>query len=92
MRDYLGCDGQGMAWALSRAACASVADMAIYPMQAVLGVDGTHRMNQPGVGEGNWVWRFQWSQVGPEPAQRLRHLAHLCDRLPRPPGESHAAA
>jgi 4-alpha-glucanotransferase len=92
VRDYLGADGQGMAWALIRAACASVADMAIYPMQDVLGLDGTHRMNQPGVGEGNWVWRFAWSQVGPEPAQRLHHLARLYDRLPRPPGESHAAA
>jgi len=92
VRDYLDCDGQGMAWALIRAACASVADMAIYPMQDVLALDGAHRMNQPGVGEGNWVWRFQWVQVGPEPAQRLYHLARLYDRLPRPPGESHAAA
>ena len=92
VREYLGADGQGMAWALIRAACASVADMAIYPMQDVLGLDGAHRMNQPGVGEGNWVWRFTWAQVGPEPAQRLHHLARLYDRLPRPPGESHAAA
>ena len=92
VQDYLACDGHDIAWSLIHAACASVADMAIYPMQDVLGLDGTHRMNQPGVGEGNWVWRFQWSQVGPEPAQRLRHLARLYDRLPRPPGESHAAA
>jgi len=57
----------------------------------VLGLSGEHRMNRPGVGEGNWAWRFEWAQVGPEPAQRLRHLARLYNRLPRPPGEADAA-
>ena len=91
VQDYLACDGHDIAWDLIGAACASVADMAIYPMQDVLGLSGEHRMNRPGVGEGNWAWRFQWAQVGPEPAQRLRHLARLYHRLPRPPGEADAA-
>ena len=84
VQDYLACDGRDIAWALIRAACASVADMAIYPMQDVLGLSGEHRMNRPGVGEGNWTWRFQWAQVGPAPAQRLRQLAQLYGRLPSP--------
>ena len=91
VQDYLACDGHDIAWDLIGAACASVADMAIYPMQDVLGLSGEHRMNRPGVGEGNWAWRFQWAQVGPEPAQRLRHLARLYHRLPRSSGEADAA-
>ena len=83
VRDYLACDGHDIAWSLIHAACASVAGMAIYPMQDVLGLPGQHRMNRPGVGEGNWTWRFQWDQVGPEPAQRLRQLTQRYGRLGR---------
>jgi len=49
-------------------------------MQDVLGLPGQHRMNRPGVGEGNWTWRFQWDQVGPEPARRLRQLTQRYGR------------
>jgi 4-alpha-glucanotransferase len=68
-------------WNLIRAACASVADTAICPMQDVLGLDGRHRMNFPGKGEGNWAWRFGWDQVPADTAPRLRRMARLYDRL-----------
>ncbi len=81
LRDYLACDGQAVHWDLIRAACASVADTAIYPMQDVLGLDGSHRMNFPGKGDGNWAWRFGWHQVPADTAQRLRRMAQLYERL-----------
>ncbi len=39
------------------------ANLAIIPMQDILGLDGTHRMNVPGTSTGNWHWRFDWSQL-----------------------------
>jgi len=80
LREYLGTDAGAVHWDLIRAACASVADSAIYPMQDVMGLDGTHRMNFPGKGEGNWAWRFSWPDVPPEAAARLQRLCQLYDR------------
>lgn len=77
---YLGCDGREMHWDLIRAACASVADTAIIPLQDVLGLGGEHRMNLPGRGEGYWEWRFEWAQVRPEHAPRLAALCRLYGR------------
>jgi 4-alpha-glucanotransferase len=80
-RGYLGTDGHDMPWALIRAACASVADTAIYPLQDVLALPSECRMNFPGRAEGWWEWRFQWSQVHPWHAQRLREMCRLYGRL-----------
>jgi 4-alpha-glucanotransferase len=81
LREYLATDGRTVHWDLIRAACSSVADTAIYPMQDVLGLDGAHRMNFPGKGDGNWAWRFGWDQVPADIAQRLRRMAQLYERL-----------
>ena len=43
---------------LSRAAYASVADLVVLPMQDLLGLDETHRMNKPAAIAGNWSWRL----------------------------------
>lgn len=80
VRDYFGSDAREIHWDLLRAACASVADTAIHPLQDVLGLDGASRMNFPGFGEGYWVWRFGWEQVQPAHAERLAHLVRLYRR------------
>jgi 4-alpha-glucanotransferase len=80
VRAYLGCDGHEIHWDLIRAACASVADTAIHPMQDVLGLSSEHRMNFPGQDNGWWAWRFDWSQVEPWHAQRLGRLTALYRR------------
>lgn len=41
----------------------SKAQLAIIPMQDLLGLDASHRMNIPGTCTGNWHWRFNWQQV-----------------------------
>jgi len=80
--DYLGQPGEPMPWPLIRCALASVACLAIVPMQDVLALDGTHRMNRPGTCEGNWDWRFDWSRIDPGLPARLRHLVRLYGRAP----------
>lgn len=79
--DYLGTDGHDVAWDLVRAACASVADSAVYPMQDLMNLGTEHRMNFPGTGTGNWTWRFVWDDVGSDTAARLRRLCQLYERL-----------
>jgi 4-alpha-glucanotransferase len=69
-----------MPWPLVRAALASRAHLAIVPMQDVLARNGAHRMNVPGTSEGNWVWRFEWGQVDPGVAGRLRGMIRLYGR------------
>ncbi len=74
VRDYLGLPSEPMPWPLIRAALESVAQLAMVPMQDLLGLDTQHRMNRPGTPEGNWLWRFDWSQVPAELAPQLRVL------------------
>jgi 4-alpha-glucanotransferase len=80
VRDYLGIETAGMPWPLMRAALASVAQIAVLPMQDVLGLDASHRMNIPGVAEDNWRWRFQWEQLLPGYGERLRDWVRLYGR------------
>ena len=80
VRDVLATDAREIHWDLIRAACASVADTAIYPLQDVLGLGPAERMNFPGKGTGYWEWRFAWDQVRPEHAQRLAHLCRIFRR------------
>ncbi|MBK1649591.1 4-alpha-glucanotransferase [Rhabdochromatium marinum] len=74
--------GEPMPWPLIRSALASTANLAILPMQDVLALDGSARMNRPGTTSGNWTWRFDWTQVDPTLADRLRHLVSLYGRQP----------
>ena len=69
-------------WRMIQAASNSVAAMAIFPMQDVLGLDGSHRTNLPGTTEGNWAWRFDWDMVGPEPGRTLGRISAASGRAP----------
>jgi 4-alpha-glucanotransferase len=80
LREYLACDGHSVHWDLIRAACASVADTAVHPMQDVLGLGAEHRMNFPGTATGNWTWRFCWDMVAPDVAARLYRYGQLYGR------------
>jgi 4-alpha-glucanotransferase len=84
--DYLGCPVNDMPWPLNRAALASVARLAVLPMQDILGLGKGHRMNTPGTTEGNWQWRFEWSQLEDATRERFRHLVHLYGRQPEETG------
>lgn len=78
--DYLLASSESMPWLLIRAALASVAKLAVIPMQDLLALGAEHRMNRPGTTQNNWVWRFQWEQVDAALATRLKTLIQLYKR------------
>ena len=81
--DYLGHDREGAHWQLIRAAFTSPSQLAVVPMQDVLGLGSEARMNVPGRADGNWSWRVPPGLPrGDEPA-RLRKLVVVSGRLPR---------
>lgn len=77
---YLASPREPMPWPLIRSALSSVSQLALIPMQDFLALDDIHRMNRPGTTEGNWKWRFDWSQVTPDIAERVRNLVYLYGR------------
>jgi 4-alpha-glucanotransferase len=81
---YLGSDGAQIHWDLIRLALASVADMAVVPLQDVLGLGSEARMNRPGEEEGNWRWRLRRGQLTDELARRLREATVRAGRAPAP--------
>ena len=80
LRRYFNTDGGDVCWTLIRACFASVADKAIVPMQDVLSLDSWARTNTPGVGEGNWSWRFTEQDMSDQLAARLYETAKLYGR------------
>jgi 4-alpha-glucanotransferase len=57
VRCYLPAVEDNIAWDLLRTAWASVAELAVAPLQDVLALPTAARMNYPGRAEGNWRWR-----------------------------------
>jgi len=82
-RNYLGTPDGEIHWALLRAALASVANLAIFPIQDALGLGSEARMNTPGTVEGNWAFRVDAAQLTPDLAGRLRALSGMYERSPR---------
>ncbi|MCK4744193.1 MAG: 4-alpha-glucanotransferase [Sulfuriflexus sp.] len=80
VNDYFSCSERDMPWPMVRATLASVAQTAIVPMQDILGLDNSARMNVPGVPKGNWQWRFNWGQVPENLSQDLLKMNKLYGR------------
>ena len=55
-------------------------DVAIMPLQDVLGLDDAARMNVPGVAEGNWSWQAAWEDVAAATG-RLTQIAQASGRF-----------
>jgi len=77
---YLASDGREIHWDFIRAALASVADTAIYPMQDVLGLGSQARMNVPSKPAGNWRWRLLEDQLTEACGSRLLDMTLLYGR------------
>ena len=60
----------------------SVADVAIVPLQDVLGLGSDARMNTPGRAEGNWAWRCRGGALTPALGRRLHEITEIYGRLP----------
>jgi 4-alpha-glucanotransferase len=83
VRVYLSSDGHDIAWKMLEAVARSAARTAIMPMQDLLGLDSSARMNIPGVGSGNWSWRLREGQATPALASRLAALTQRTGRSDR---------
>lgn len=80
--EYLGNPDVPMPRALTECALASVARLAMLPMQDIMGLGHGHRMNTPGtLGGGNWRWRFEWDQLTSETAIWLSRQVRKFDRI-----------
>ncbi|HMK29071.1 MAG TPA: 4-alpha-glucanotransferase, partial [Terriglobales bacterium] len=79
-RAYLGFDTQPVNWVFIRAVMASVAGVAIVPLQDVLGLGSEARMNLPGTVSGNWKWRYQPGDLTEEIQRQLKSLTATYDR------------
>lgn len=80
---YFSLGGSKSSWPLVRAAFASVARLAVIPMQDLLDLDAEARMNRPGTPDGNWQWRFtdeQMLHLAVEKTALLREWHELFDR------------
>jgi 4-alpha-glucanotransferase len=82
--EYLGLPNEPMPWPLIRAAYASVASTAVIPLQDVLVLGASCRMNTPGTTQDNWRWRFDWTQVPADLSARLRRMGEVYGRAPAP--------
>ena len=63
-----------------RLAYASVAKLAVVPMQDVLGLDDENRMNIPATTENNWTWRLKPKQFKVHHLHWLSSMTHRYNR------------
>ena len=80
-RRYLDRDGSTFAWDLIRACWASVAVLALAPMQDFLDLGNEARMNYPGNPSGNWKWRMGENDLSEELKERIYELNFIYDRM-----------
>jgi 4-alpha-glucanotransferase len=80
VKSFLQRDGQEIHWSLIQAVLTSVANIAVIPVQDVLGLGSEARMNLPGEAKGNWRWRLQNDQINRDTVRRLRDLTAVSGR------------
>ena len=78
---YLGTDD--VVSGFVRTLLSSVPKLVVLPMQDLLGLGSSARMNTPGTVVGNWTWAMEWSQVPPDLAERIRTAAQRYGRVAR---------
>lgn len=74
-------DDEPFNWGLIRTAYESKADLAVIPMQDLLGLGKEARMNTPSTLGGNWTWRVAKADLTPELAEKLRTMSVNSGRL-----------
>ena len=88
IHEVLHCNPADMPAALIDAVWHSPARVAMLPLQDLLGLGSEARMNIPGTAEGNWAWRFDWSQLQAGFAMEWRAHAAASGRLRIKSGEA----
>lgn len=71
-----------MPWPLIHTTLASASNTAIIPMQDILELDETCRMNIPGsINNQNWKWRFDWDQINAKTKKDIADLIKAYNRI-----------
>ena len=84
VREYINCYEQPVndcVWALIRTALASVADLAIIPIQDYLCLGNEARMNAPSTLGDNWKWRMTTGQLNEITLYHIREVTRIYGRL-----------
>jgi 4-alpha-glucanotransferase len=71
---YSSSNGENIHWDFLRLAMSSVADMCIYSLQDIMGLDTESRMNMPSKPDGNWEWRFTNDMLTTELKNKLLQM------------------
>ena len=77
---YLGSTKKDFVWDMIRGAEASVADLCLLPVQDILDLGSSARMNMPSRADGNWSWRCPEDALTAEIAGKLAAIAEVTDR------------
>ena len=72
---------EGYNWGMMRAAWSSVADMAIVPMQDLIGLGSEARINIPSTLGENWKWRALEGQITKDLAKKLYKYMQMYGRI-----------
>lgn len=74
MKEYCGRIDEGIAKSLMCLARSSVADIAIAPLQDILGLGEKAHINMHGTQSGNWLWKFKKRVFTDKHAEWLANL------------------
>jgi len=88
----LACGPDDMPGALLRSVWHSSAEIAIFPLQDLIGLGSASRMNIPASTSGNWVWRFDWNEVPAGLAADCRRHAIEAGRYPAPVSRAYSVS
>ncbi len=80
LQEYLQHEISDVCWDMISLAYDSKADMVIIPMQDILGLDNSARMNTPGKTEDNWQWRMRSEQLSEQISHKLKLVKKNIDR------------
>ncbi len=79
--DYIECIGnKGIHWSMISLAMSSVAKMAVFPAQDILGLGTSAKMNTPGTVDNNWAWRYTEGALHDGITGHLRYITYLYGR------------
>jgi len=83
LKDYSGVkvdSNEHCVWVLIQMAMASVSFLCVLPMQDILMLDSSARMNTPGTVKDNWEWRFEWQQLNPVTIEKFNKFMTVYQR------------
>lgn len=81
-KEYLNLtEDEGYHWGMMRAAWSSVSELAVVPMQDLIGIGSEGRMNTPSTLGGNWEWRALPEEISGKLAKKLRHYMEMYGRV-----------